>query len=92
MTGQQIITRSLKRYMPDFCYLTAYEVLTFLEQLDEDVDEDSVVVVLCWLVRAGRVFSRPIVTPERTHRLQRSPRVEYIRNPEWNVHNDKTLP
>ncbi len=48
----------LRQYLPNFCWQTAQEVLTFLEQIDEDVGEDTVKVTLGILVRQGVVETR----------------------------------
>lgn len=41
------IVDHLMNYLPSFCWMSAYEVLLMLEQIDEDVDYSAVKVALC---------------------------------------------
>lgn len=78
---KQNISVPLKKYLPDFCYQTAFEILTFLEGIDEDVKPECVKVIVGQLARDGKLLRRYTKTPvpvrtKETH-------FEYCRNPNW---------
>lgn len=64
------ITPVLEKYLPTFCWMTAHDVLTFLEQLDEDVQYDCVKVTLCYLSKGACPRVEKKLTPVR-HALKR---------------------
>lgn len=64
------ITPVLEKYLPTFCWMTAHDVLTFLEQLDEDVQYDCVKVTLCYLSKGACPRVEKKLMPVR-HALKR---------------------
>lgn len=53
------IVDKLRSYAPDFCWCTAHDYLIMLEQLDEDVNPDSVTAVISRMVKSGELIMRP---------------------------------
>lgn len=60
--GRRRSTRKLlEDHIPDFCWQTAQEILSMLEQIDEDIPENSVCVTLARMHIEGVVLSRPVI-------------------------------
>ena len=51
----------IKKHMPTFCWQTAHEVLTFLEQIDEDIDPVCVQGELCRFRKCGFLIARNFI-------------------------------
>jgi hypothetical protein len=53
------IRQFLKTIAPDFMWCTARDLFLMMEQIDEDVDENSFMVVLSLLNRDGHFHTKP---------------------------------
>lgn len=49
------------KYLPDFCWQTNPEILTMLEQVDEDIIENSMSVTLCRLYDMGLIKKKRVL-------------------------------
>src|ERR1700722_16106276 len=47
------------KYLPDFCFQSAIEILTMMEQIGESMSQGSLVAKLWVLVRKGKIEKRP---------------------------------
>lgn len=79
MSGRpyQPTSKIILRYLPSFCFQTAFEILTMLEGVDEDIDPFCVNVLLCRLSSMGKIERRLIRCPIRTKGAGRRTSVEY---------------
>ena len=59
------LRRCLLAVLPDFCWQTCLEVVTFSEQVNEDVDYRLVITILCNLAREGLIDRRRVVRANR---------------------------
>ena len=50
----------LRQYLPTFCWQTAYEIVCFLEGIDEDVNVKSVLVTLGRMTEKGVIIHRRV--------------------------------
>ena len=48
----------LLSFLPTFVWQTSFEILTMIEQVHEDVNPDSLNVILCDLAKKGQIASR----------------------------------
>lgn len=47
-------TKLLTTYAPDFCWMTITDLLTMLEYVDEDIEQNSLAACLYRLVKSGK--------------------------------------
>jgi hypothetical protein len=55
---RQTITQLIRDHLPDFCWMTAHEVLAVIQQLDDTVQSKNVHMALMKLARKGEIELR----------------------------------
>lgn len=68
-----------KRYLPTFCWQTHYEIITFVEQINENITDDTIRNTLTYEIKKGRILRRPVMARRRNTGV---PCYEYRRNPD----------
>ena len=68
-----------KRYLPTFCWQTYYEIITFVEQVNENISDDTIKNTLNYGVKKGRILRRKVMARRRNITV---PCYEYRRNPD----------
>jgi hypothetical protein len=48
----------LKNYLPTFCWQTSHEIVTFVEQVNEDIDENVIRKTISDLCKRGTIITR----------------------------------
>ena len=52
------VTQLIRENLPDFCWMTAYEILSVIEQIDETAESKTVYMALMKLARRGEIEIR----------------------------------
>jgi len=52
-------TSLLRRFAPDFCWMTAHDLYLMLEQINEDIDYTTLCVTICRMEKAGELIAKP---------------------------------
>lgn len=59
------VTDLIRKYMPDFCYVTAHDLFIMLELVNPDIEYNVVTVTLCNMRKKGEVLYKPWTHPVR---------------------------
>lgn len=76
MKNKHTITALIVKHLPSFCWQTWDEILTMLEQIDEDIDAFCLRATLSKLKKRGIIIGRAL--PKKTGKKGPRP-YEYVR-------------
>lgn len=62
------ITQIIRSYLPQFCWQTRYEIVTFVEQINEDASIDCIGAAINKLKKRGEIESRKAHTKQNRRR------------------------